>query len=222
MTPSRHRFRLFAPRRSVLYRLQPDADLWVSTIGRDSGWRPPRSLTTAQRSRTRAVAASDAIVSGGSTHPEQDFASRTASTPLRFRSKLADMVWWSLIKTSPAPAMLRHSREGSASWPAHGLGSHWVDESWILASPYAAPPLGRSFAVMAQVQVLHDVLQGGVRWRVTFFVCPNQGSLVRLEKSGKGGRVLHGSHLPARSEGELLRGPPQSPYFHPRQLPFEL
>jgi hypothetical protein len=102
---------------------------------------------------------------------------------------------------SVAIGLMRHG-----SWPALARRRLW----------------GGSFAVMAQVQVLHDVLQGGVRWRVTFFVCPNQGSLVRLEKSGKGGRVLHGSHLPARSEGELLRGPPQSPYFHPRQFPFEL
>jgi hypothetical protein len=44
---------------------------------------------------------------------------------------------------------------------------------------------------MAQVQVLHDVLQGGIRWRVTLHACPDQGSLVRFEKSGKGGRLLH-------------------------------
>ena len=44
---------------------------------------------------------------------------------------------------------------------------------------------------MAQVQVLHDVLQSGIRWRVTLHACPDQGSLVRFEKSGKGGRLLH-------------------------------
>jgi len=44
---------------------------------------------------------------------------------------------------------------------------------------------------MAQVQVLHDVLQSGIRWRVTLHACPAQGALVRFEKSGKGGRLLH-------------------------------
>ncbi|MFM7549145.1 MAG: hypothetical protein ACKO8I_09795 [Cyanobacteriota bacterium] len=44
---------------------------------------------------------------------------------------------------------------------------------------------------MAQVQVLHDVLQSGIRWRVTLHACPEQGLLVRFEKSGKGGRLLH-------------------------------
>jgi len=44
---------------------------------------------------------------------------------------------------------------------------------------------------MAQVQVLHDVLQSGNRWRVTVHACPDKGSLVRFEKSGKGGRLLH-------------------------------
>jgi hypothetical protein len=44
---------------------------------------------------------------------------------------------------------------------------------------------------MAQVQVLHDVLQSGIRWRVTLHVCPDQASLVRFVKSGKGGRLLH-------------------------------
>jgi hypothetical protein len=44
---------------------------------------------------------------------------------------------------------------------------------------------------MAQVQVLHDVLQSGIRWRVTLHGCPDQGCLVRFEKSGKGGRLLH-------------------------------
>jgi hypothetical protein len=45
--------------------------------------------------------------------------------------------------------------------------------------------------VMAQVQVLHDVLQSGIRWRVTLHACPNQWVIVRFEKSGKGGRLLH-------------------------------
>ena len=44
---------------------------------------------------------------------------------------------------------------------------------------------------MAQVQVLHDVIQSGIRWRVTLHVCPDLGYLVRFEKSGKGGRLLH-------------------------------
>ena len=44
---------------------------------------------------------------------------------------------------------------------------------------------------MTQVQVLHDVLQSGIRWRVTLYACPGQGALVRFEKSGKGGRLLH-------------------------------
>ncbi len=44
---------------------------------------------------------------------------------------------------------------------------------------------------MAQVQVLHDVLQSGIRWRVTLHACADQGSLVRFEKSGKAGRLLH-------------------------------
>lgn len=44
---------------------------------------------------------------------------------------------------------------------------------------------------MAQIQVLHDVLQSGIRWRVTLHACPDQGSLLRFEKSGKGGRLLH-------------------------------
>ena len=44
---------------------------------------------------------------------------------------------------------------------------------------------------MAQAQVLHDVLQSGIRWRVTLHVCPDRGSLVLFEKSGKGGRLLH-------------------------------
>ena len=44
---------------------------------------------------------------------------------------------------------------------------------------------------MTQVQVLHDVLQSGIRWCVTLYDCPDQGSLVRFDKSGKGGRLLH-------------------------------
>jgi hypothetical protein len=44
---------------------------------------------------------------------------------------------------------------------------------------------------IAQVQVLHDVLQNGIRWRVTLHTCSDQGCLVRFEKSGKGGRSLH-------------------------------
>jgi len=44
---------------------------------------------------------------------------------------------------------------------------------------------------MAQIQVLHDVLQSGIRWRVTLHACPDKGSFVRFEKSGKGGRLLH-------------------------------
>jgi hypothetical protein len=44
---------------------------------------------------------------------------------------------------------------------------------------------------MAQLQVLHDVLMSRIRWRVTLHVCPDQRLLVRFEKSGKGGRLLH-------------------------------
>jgi len=44
---------------------------------------------------------------------------------------------------------------------------------------------------MAQIQVLHDVLQSGIRWRVTHHACPNHGSLVRFDKSGNGERLLH-------------------------------
>ncbi len=44
---------------------------------------------------------------------------------------------------------------------------------------------------MAQAQVLHDVLQSGILCRVTLHACPDQGSVVRFEKSGKGGRLLH-------------------------------
>jgi hypothetical protein len=44
---------------------------------------------------------------------------------------------------------------------------------------------------MAQVLVLHDVIQSGIRWRVTLHTCPDQGCLVRFEKSGKGVRLLH-------------------------------
>ena len=36
-----------------------------------------------------------------------------------------------------------------------------------------------------------SLLQSGIRWRVTIHVCPGQGCLVRFEKSGKGGRLLH-------------------------------
>ena len=44
---------------------------------------------------------------------------------------------------------------------------------------------------MAQVQLLHDVIQSGICWRVTLHSCPGQVALVRFEKSGKGGRLLH-------------------------------
>jgi len=52
---------------------------------------------------------------------------------------------------------------------------------------------------MAQVQVLDDVLQSGIRWRVTLHACLDQGSLVRFEKSGKGGRLLHQESGPESS-----------------------
>jgi len=42
---------------------------------------------------------------------------------------------------------------------------------------------------MTQVQVLHDVLQSGIRLCVTLYDSPDLGSLVRFEKSGKGGRL---------------------------------
>lgn len=41
---------------------------------------------------------------------------------------------------------------------------------------------------MADVQVLHDVLQSGIRWRVTLHSLAGELS---LEKTGKGGRLLH-------------------------------
>jgi hypothetical protein len=44
---------------------------------------------------------------------------------------------------------------------------------------------------MAQVQLLHDVIQSGIRWRVTLHACPGHVALVRFEKTGKGGRLLH-------------------------------
>jgi len=44
---------------------------------------------------------------------------------------------------------------------------------------------------MAQVQVLHDVLQSGIRWRVTLYCDSAAGALVRFEKTGKGCRLLH-------------------------------
>ena len=66
-------------------------------------------------------------------------------------------------------------RRGSR--PALARRRIWVGSSAVMA--------------MAQVQVLHDVLQSGIRWRVTLHACPDQGSLVRFEKSGKGGRLLN-------------------------------
>jgi len=44
---------------------------------------------------------------------------------------------------------------------------------------------------MAQVQVLHDVLQSGICWRVTLYCDSAAGALVRFEKTGKVGRLLH-------------------------------
>ena len=44
---------------------------------------------------------------------------------------------------------------------------------------------------MAQVQVLHEVLQDGIRWRVALHTSPDQACLVRFEKIGQGGRLLH-------------------------------
>ena len=44
---------------------------------------------------------------------------------------------------------------------------------------------------MAQVQVLHAVLQSGIRWRVTHYCDSAAGALVRFEKTCKGGRLLH-------------------------------
>ena len=44
---------------------------------------------------------------------------------------------------------------------------------------------------IAQVQVLHAVLQSGIRWRVTLYCDSAAGALVRFEKTGKGGRLLH-------------------------------
>ena len=44
---------------------------------------------------------------------------------------------------------------------------------------------------MAQIQVLHDVLQSGIHWRVTLYCDSAAGALVRFEKTRKGGRLLH-------------------------------
>jgi len=44
---------------------------------------------------------------------------------------------------------------------------------------------------MADAQVLHDVLKSGIRWRVTLPCDSAAGVLVRFEKTGKGGRLLH-------------------------------
>jgi hypothetical protein len=40
---------------------------------------------------------------------------------------------------------------------------------------------------MAQVQVLHDVLQSGIRWRVNLHASPDQACLVRLRKAARAG-----------------------------------
>lgn len=93
--------------------------------------------------------------------------------------------------TPPAHPILRLSRKGSTSWPPQGsvAGGSDCQGSW--------PALARrrlwvgSSVVMAMARVLHDVLQSGICWRVTLHACPDQGSLVRFEKSGKGGRLLH-------------------------------
>ena len=69
---------------------------------------------------------------------------------------------------------------------------------------------------MAQVQVLHDVPQSGIRWRVTLQTCPYQGFLLPRERIAGGmvpkylveriKTILRGSPLPARwSEGEQVR-----------------
>ncbi|MEA5417379.1 hypothetical protein [Synechococcus sp. BA-132 BA5] len=96
--------------------------------------------------------------------------------------------------------MLRHSRKGSTSWPPQALFALWVllTGSWPALARRRRLWVGSSAAaamaqvqVQVQVQVLHDVLQSGIRWRVTLHACPDQGLLVRFEKSGKGGRLLH-------------------------------
>jgi hypothetical protein len=48
-------------------------------------------------------------------------------------------------------------------------------------------------AAMAKGQILHDVLQSGIRWRVTLLPSarPEGSPLVVFEKRGKGGRLLH-------------------------------
>jgi len=40
-------------------------------------------------------------------------------------------------------------------------------------------------------QVLHAVLQSGIRWRVTLYCDSAAGGLVRFETTGKGARLLH-------------------------------
>ena len=46
---------------------------------------------------------------------------------------------------------------------------------------------------MAKAQILHDVLQSGIRWRVTLLpsTSPEGSPVVLFEKRGKGGRLLH-------------------------------
>ncbi len=44
---------------------------------------------------------------------------------------------------------------------------------------------------MADGQVLHDVLESGIRWRVTLHATRELGMVVRFRKSGAGGRLLH-------------------------------
>ena len=44
---------------------------------------------------------------------------------------------------------------------------------------------------MAPVQVLHAVLQSGIRWRVTPYCDSAAGALVRFETTGKAARLLH-------------------------------
>ena len=70
-----------------------------------------------------------------------------------------------------------------------------------MASPGAGPPVGRSSVPLPMasvlscplppVQVLLDLQQRRIRWRVLLVSRPDDLPLVFIEKIGKGGRLLH-------------------------------
>ena len=71
----------------------------------------------------------------------------------------------------------------------------------LIASPGAGPPAGRVLRTVAMadalscdlpaVQVLLDLQQRRIRWRVLLVPRPGSTPLVLFEKRGKGGRLLH-------------------------------